>query len=105
MQGSQSPESFSGLIANKEGVSEMHCDSCRKKMTNSDTVNCETCWKFLEAFFFKAEKRIKELESTPPDVVEAARQTMKRFGELDGEAWRDVQAVCNWVLSHKVIDK
>lgn len=43
--------------------------------------------------------------SPPPDVVEAARQTMKRFGELDGEAWKDVQAVCKWVLSHKAIDK
>lgn len=43
--------------------------------------------------------------SPPPDVVEAARQTMKRFGELDGEAWKDIQAVCEWVLSHKAIDK
>lgn len=43
--------------------------------------------------------------SPPPDVVEAARRTMNRFGELDGEAWKDVQAVCEWVLSHKAIDK
>lgn len=47
----------------------------------------------------------KKHTSPPSDVVEAARQTTKRFGELDGEAWKDVQAVCEWVLSHEAIDK
>lgn len=89
-------------IIKQEGVSEMAM------------ANCEVCGGTGEADsgapkpdggWYTVPCECTMSPSPPPDVVEAAMQTTKRFGELDGEAWKDVQAVCEWVLSHKAIDK
>jgi len=76
-------------------VSEMaKCVLCEKEIGDLEESSLHQC------NMLRYNKSI-----SPPDVVEAARRSLQRFSELDGEAWKDVQAVCKWVLSHEAIDK